>query len=65
MLREWSFVRAPVLRESRRMPLLHLGTLDHVFYRLPPGAAAQTREIKNAYGSDHRPLLGRVQLEAN
>jgi hypothetical protein len=39
--------------------------LDHVFYRLPSGAAAQTREIEAAYGSDHRPWLGWVRLDPN
>jgi endonuclease/exonuclease/phosphatase family metal-dependent hydrolase len=42
-----------------------LGILDHVFYRLPSGAAVQTREIEEAYGSDHRPLLGWVRLDTN
>ena len=52
-------------RESTWNLPLHLPTLDHVFYRLPSGAAAHTRELEDAYGSDHRPLLGWVRLPAD
>ena len=65
MLREWSFVPGPLLRESTWILPLRLGMLDHVFYRLPSGAVAHTREVEDAYGSDHRPLLGWVQLDAD
>ena len=60
------------LRPRAAAPRVHLDpaagsseTLDHVFYRLPSGAVAHTREIEDAYGSDHRPLLGWVQLDAD
>lgn len=36
--------------------------LDHMLYRLPSGARAETRVLDDAYGSDHRPLVGRVRL---
>jgi endonuclease/exonuclease/phosphatase family metal-dependent hydrolase len=49
MLREWSFVPGPLRRQSTWILPLHLRTLDHVFYRLPSGAVAHTREVENAY----------------
>jgi endonuclease/exonuclease/phosphatase (EEP) superfamily protein YafD len=63
MLREWSFV--PAADPSPPGSCRCSSTLDHVFYRLPSGAATQTREIEDAYGSDHRPLLGRVRFDPN
>jgi endonuclease/exonuclease/phosphatase (EEP) superfamily protein YafD len=65
MLRDWSFVPGPRLRESTWFLPLLIPTLDHVFYRLPSGASTQTRELEDAYGSDHRPLLGWVRLDAD
>ena len=65
MLREWRFVPGPLLRESTWILPPHLRGLDHVLYRLPSGAVAHTREVEDAYGSDHRPLLGWVQLDAD
>jgi endonuclease/exonuclease/phosphatase family metal-dependent hydrolase len=65
MPQDWGFVRGTPLRESPWSLLWFLGMLDHVFYRLPSGAAAQTREIEAAYGSDHRPWLGWVRLDPN
>ena len=64
MPQEWGFVRGTPLRAAWD-PRWLLGILDHVFYRLPSGAAVQTREIEIAYGSDHRPLLGWVRLDPN
>jgi endonuclease/exonuclease/phosphatase family metal-dependent hydrolase len=63
MLREWSLVPETLLRQSTWTLPPILRTLDHVFYRLPSGAAARTWELEDAYGSDHRPLLGSVRLE--
>jgi len=65
MPQEWGFVRGTPLGGSTWNLWWFLGILDHVFYRLPPGASAETREIEGAYGSDHRPLLGWVRLEPN
>ena len=39
--------------------------LDHILYRVPSDAAAQTRVIGDTYGSDHRPLLGWFRLDAD
>lgn len=63
VLRERGFVRGTPLGESGWTSVRLFRTLDHVLYRLPSGAAAQTREIGGAYGSDHRPLLGSVRLD--
>jgi endonuclease/exonuclease/phosphatase family metal-dependent hydrolase len=65
MPQDWGFVRGTPLGGSTWKLRWFLGILDHVFYRLPPGASAETREIESAYGSDHRPLLGRVRLDPN
>jgi endonuclease/exonuclease/phosphatase family metal-dependent hydrolase len=65
MLRARGFVAGRLRRESAGILPPHLLTLDHVFYRLPSGAAADTRELQDAYGSDHRPLLGWVRLDAD
>jgi endonuclease/exonuclease/phosphatase (EEP) superfamily protein YafD len=65
MPQAWGFVRGTPIRESTWKLRWLLGILDHVFYRLPPGAAVQTREIEAAYGSDHRPWLGWVRLDSN
>jgi endonuclease/exonuclease/phosphatase family metal-dependent hydrolase len=46
------------------LPVLGL-TLDHLLYRLPSGATAETRVLADTYGSDHRPLLGRLRLDAD
>jgi endonuclease/exonuclease/phosphatase (EEP) superfamily protein YafD len=62
MPEERGFVRGTPLRESTWNLRWFLGILDHVFYRLPAGAAVETRELAAAYGSDHRPWLGWVQL---
>jgi endonuclease/exonuclease/phosphatase family metal-dependent hydrolase len=65
MPEEWGFVRGTPLRESTWNLRWFLGILDHVFYRLPSGAVVRTWEIEAAYGSDHRPWLGWVQLDPN
>ena len=37
-------------------------TLDHLLFRLPPGAAAGVEVADERYGSDHTPVLGVVAL---
>jgi endonuclease/exonuclease/phosphatase family metal-dependent hydrolase len=39
------------------VPLLN-PLLDHLFFRVPEGWSAEYRVVEDAYGSDHRPLLG-------
>ncbi|MBI4410441.1 MAG: endonuclease/exonuclease/phosphatase family protein, partial [Gemmatimonadetes bacterium] len=38
--------------------------LDHLFFRLPEGWAADYRVMATTYGSDHRPLLGWIRTPA-
>ena len=65
MLRERRFLPGALLGEpTPTLPVLGL-TLDHLFYRLPSGAAAETRVLADTYGSDHRPLLGWFRLDAD
>jgi endonuclease/exonuclease/phosphatase family metal-dependent hydrolase len=63
MPEKWGFVRGTPPGGSTWNLRWFLGVLDHVFYRLPSRATTQTREIEDAYGSDHRPLLGWVRLD--
>jgi endonuclease/exonuclease/phosphatase (EEP) superfamily protein YafD len=37
--------------------------LDHLFFDLPAGWTATRRVIKDAYGSDHHPVVAIVSLE--
>jgi endonuclease/exonuclease/phosphatase family metal-dependent hydrolase len=37
-------------------------SLDHLFFRIPEGWTARYRMLEDEYGSDHRPLLGRVDV---
>jgi endonuclease/exonuclease/phosphatase family metal-dependent hydrolase len=55
-----AFPGTPV--EDRRATFYGLLRLDHMFFRLPPGARAQFRRAASRYGSDHYPLIGRVTL---
>jgi endonuclease/exonuclease/phosphatase family metal-dependent hydrolase len=53
-------VRAPT-RATALAPLpVPDRLLDHLFFRLPEGWHGDYRVIDAAYGSDHRPLVGRV-----
>jgi endonuclease/exonuclease/phosphatase family metal-dependent hydrolase len=36
--------------------------IDYIFFRLPAGRTAWYHRIDDAYGSDHYPLIGSVQL---
>jgi hypothetical protein len=36
--------------------------VDYLFFRLPKGWSSDYRRIDSLYGSDHYPLLGRVQI---
>ena len=64
MLRERHFLPGTLFgRPIPTLPVLGLA-LDHLLYRLPPRAAAETRVLADAYGSDHRPLLGWFRLDA-
>lgn len=36
--------------------------IDHIFFRGPPGWRAEYRVVSESYGSDHRPLVGRVEI---
>ncbi len=37
-------------------------TLDHLFFRLPDAWTAHYQVVPDAYGSDHRPLVGWIQF---
>jgi endonuclease/exonuclease/phosphatase family metal-dependent hydrolase len=56
----------PALAPTRATALAPLllpdRVLDHLFFRLPEGWHGDYRVIDVAYGSDHRPLVGRVLL---
>ena len=39
-------------------------TLDHLFLRLPPPWIGETRTLRDDFGSDHRPLIGRLRILA-
>jgi endonuclease/exonuclease/phosphatase family metal-dependent hydrolase len=43
-------------------PLLPERMVDYLFFRLPEGWSAHYQRIDTLYGSDHYPLLGRVQI---
>jgi endonuclease/exonuclease/phosphatase family metal-dependent hydrolase len=43
-------------------PLLPERMVDYLFFRLPEGWSANYRRIDSLYGSDHYPLLGRMQI---
>jgi endonuclease/exonuclease/phosphatase family metal-dependent hydrolase len=44
------------------LPVLPLNRIaDHLFFRLPDGWSATYEVIADWYGSDHRPLVGRVR----
>jgi endonuclease/exonuclease/phosphatase (EEP) superfamily protein YafD len=62
MLERWEFARGTPVHASTWSVGRLLGILDHVFGRLPSGATAEAREIDDAYGSDHLPLLTWVRL---
>ena len=55
--RAWSTAPA---REDRRLTHL-LGRLDFLFFRLPPGWIATVTRLNEKFGSDHYPVLGRVE----
>jgi endonuclease/exonuclease/phosphatase family metal-dependent hydrolase len=44
------------------VPLFPDRAVDHLFFRLPAGWTAGYRVAEDHYGSDHRPLLGRMRL---
>jgi endonuclease/exonuclease/phosphatase family metal-dependent hydrolase len=37
--------------------------VDHLLFRLPPGWTASSRVAELRYGSDHRPVLGRILVK--
>jgi endonuclease/exonuclease/phosphatase family metal-dependent hydrolase len=68
----WSGPSEPAYRELRRLfaqtdpsPMqttLRAGRiLDYIFYRLPPTWRGESRRLNDRFGSDHFPLLGRIE----
>jgi endonuclease/exonuclease/phosphatase family metal-dependent hydrolase len=47
---------------TARLPLFPDRRIDYLFFRLPAGRTARYHRIDDAYGSDHYPLIGWVQL---
>lgn len=45
---------------DRRRTFLGILRLDHMFYRLPDGWAAEVRRAESNYGSDHYPLVATI-----
>jgi endonuclease/exonuclease/phosphatase family metal-dependent hydrolase len=47
---------------DRRPTYAGLLRLDHLFFRLPEGWRSEFRRGEQRYGSDHSPLIGRIEL---
>lgn len=47
---------------DRRPTFAGLLRLDHLFFRLPDGWEGQVRRASDRYGSDHYPLVARIDL---
>jgi endonuclease/exonuclease/phosphatase family metal-dependent hydrolase len=45
-------------KEDRRATH-RLGRIDYLFFRLPEGWSGSTRRVKEKFGSDHHPVVGR------
>ncbi len=54
----------PDTPSGRGATVLRLFRLDHLFFRLPDGWTARWRVLRDAFGSDHRPILGEI-IRAN
>jgi endonuclease/exonuclease/phosphatase family metal-dependent hydrolase len=54
---------APLPQDRR--PTRGLLRLDHVFFRLPAGWHAQAQRGSSRFGSDHYPLIARIDLAAD
>ena len=50
---------------DRRSTFRGLLRLDHLFFRLAPGWKASFRRADENYGSDHYPLIGRIDITAS
>jgi endonuclease/exonuclease/phosphatase (EEP) superfamily protein YafD len=37
--------------------------LDYLFFRLPDGWTGVSTRVDDRFGSDHHPLLGRIQID--
>lgn len=48
---------------DRRATFLGILRLDHLFFRLPNGWSAQFRRADETYGSDHYPLIARIDVQ--
>ena len=66
--------REPAVRELRTQfpdtghpglaPTFRLGLmLDYLFFRLPDGWTGVSTRVDDRFGSDHHPLLGRIQID--
>jgi endonuclease/exonuclease/phosphatase (EEP) superfamily protein YafD len=63
VLREaFALPETPPARPNLVAPFAPDVQADHLFFRLPPGWSAAYRVVDDAYGSDHRPLLGWVRV---
>ena len=55
--RAWS---RSLQREDRRRTHM-MGRLDYLFFRLSDGWSASTERLDRKFGSDHHPVIGRIQ----
>lgn len=49
------------LRQEDRRRTHMMGRLDYLFFRLDPGWSAVTRRLDRKFGSDHHPIIGRLE----
>jgi len=55
--------RVKEVRTLRTPPFLPGLRLDHVFFRLPAGMSAKHGVVGHRYGSDHHPVIARIDVE--
>jgi endonuclease/exonuclease/phosphatase family metal-dependent hydrolase len=53
--------RLPMEVDDRRATFHGLARLDHLLFRLPDGWTVETARLER-YGSDHHPLLARIEI---